>query len=169
MKIICIGQNFLKHIKELNHAVPEEPVFFMKPDSSLLLSGKDFYKPDFSDEIHYEIELVLKINRLGKSIEERFANRYYDEIGLGIDFTARDVQRKLSAKGLPWEKAKAFDSSACLGKFVPKAELGDVGQINFSLQQNKKIVQQGNSNDMLFSFDAVIAHVSGMSLLKSAT
>jgi 2-keto-4-pentenoate hydratase/2-oxohepta-3-ene-1,7-dioic acid hydratase in catechol pathway len=166
MKIICIGQNYLKHIKELNHQVPDEPVFFMKPDSALLLSGKDFYKPDWSEDLHYEIELVLKINRLGKSIEERFANKYYDEIGLGIDFTARDVQRKLSAKGLPWEKAKAFDSSAVLGDFIPKGELEDPGQINFSLQKNKQIVQQGNSSDMLFSFDKIISHVSQFVTLK---
>jgi acylpyruvate hydrolase len=166
MKIICIGQNYLKHIKELNHAVPEEPVFFMKPDSALLLSKKDFYKPGFSNDLHYEIELVLKINKLGKSIEERFANRYYDEIGLGIDFTARDVQRELSKKGLPWEKAKAFDSSAVLGDFIPKEQLGDLNNIDFSLRKNGEIVQHGNSNDMLFKFDTIISHVSQFVTLK---
>lgn len=166
MKIICIGQNYLKHINELNHAVPEEPVFFMKPDSALLLSKKDFYKPGFSNDLHHEIELVLKINKLGKSIEERFANRYYDEIGLGIDFTARDVQRELSKKGLPWEKAKAFDSSAVLGDFIPKEQLGDLNNIDFSLRKNDEIVQHGNSSDMLFKFDTIISHVSQFVTLK---
>ena len=166
MKIICIGHNYLKHIKELNNAIPQEPVFFMKPDSSLLLSNKDFYKPDFSNEVHHEIELVIKINRLGKSIEKRFAHKYYEEISVGIDFTARDIQRQLVQKGLPWEKAKAFDSSAVIGKFIPKEELGDLGQIDFYLMKNQQIVQQGNSNDMLFSFDAIIAHVSQFVTLK---
>lgn len=166
MKIICIGHNYIKHIKELNNAIPVEPVFFMKPDSSLLLSNKDFYIPGFSNEIHHEVELVIKINRLGKSIEARFAHRYYDEIGLGVDFTARDIQRQLVAKGLPWEKAKAFDSAAVLGKFIPKEELGDLGNINFSLKKNEVVVQQGNSNDMLFSFDTIIAHLSQFVTLK---
>jgi acylpyruvate hydrolase len=166
MKIICIGHNYVKHIKELNNAIPEEPVFFMKPDSSLLLSNKDFYLPGFSNEIHHEVELVIKINRLGKSIESRFAHRYYDEIGLGVDFTARDVQRQLVAKGLPWEKAKAFDSAAVLGKFINKEELGDLGNIDFSLKKNQVVVQQGNSNDMLFSFDTIIAHLSQFVTLK---
>jgi len=166
MKIICIGHNYVKHIKELNNAIPQEPVFFMKPDSSLLISNKDFYKPDFSDEVHHEIELVIKINRLGKSIEERFAHKYYEEIGIGIDFTARDIQRQLVQKGLPWEKAKAFDQSAVLGDFIPKEELGDLGQIDFYLKKNQQIVQQGNSNDMLFSFDAIIANVSQFLTLK---
>lgn len=166
MKIICIGHNYIKHIKELNNEIPQEPVFFMKPDSSLLLSNKDFYLPGFSNEIHHEVELIVKISRLGKSIESRFANRYYEEIGLGIDFTARDLQRQLSAKGLPWEKSKGFDSSAVLGKFIPKEELGDLGNIDFSLRKNQKIVQQGNSSDMLFSFDAIIAYVSQFVTLK---
>jgi acylpyruvate hydrolase len=166
MKIICIGHNYVKHIKELNNAIPEEPVFFMKPDSSLLLSNKDFYIPGFSNEIHHEVELVIKINRLGKSIEARFAHRYYDEIGLGVDFTARDIQRQLVVKGLPWEKAKAFDSAAVLGKFIPKEELGDLGNIDFSLKKNQVVVQQGNSNDMLFSFDTIIAHLSQFVTLK---
>lgn len=166
MKIICIGHNYIKHIKELNHEIPQEPVFFMKPDSSLLLSNKDFYIPGFSNEIHHEVELVIKISRLGKSIEARFAHRYYEEIGLGIDFTARDLQRQLVAKGLPWEKAKAFDSAAVLGKFIPKEELGDVGNIDFSLQKNQMVVQQGNSNEMIFSFDAIIAHLSQFVTLK---
>ena len=166
MKIICIGHNYIKHIKELNNTIPKEPVFFMKPDSSLLLSNKDFYIPGFSNEIHHEVELVIKINRLGKNIEERFAHRYYNEIGLGVDFTARDIQRQLVEKGLPWEKAKAFDSAAVLGKFMPKEEIGDTGQIIFSLQKNQVVVQQGNSNDMLFPFDAIIAYVSQFVTLK---
>jgi acylpyruvate hydrolase len=166
MKIICIGHNYIKHIKELNHEIPDEPVFFMKPDSSLLLSNKDFYLPGFSNEIHHEVELVIKINRLGKSIETRFAHRYYEEIGLGIDFTARDLQRQLVAKGLPWEKAKAFDSAAVLGKFIPKEELGDLGNIDFSLRKNQAIVQQGNSSEMIFSFDAIISHLSQFVTLK---
>ena len=145
MKIICIGQNYIKHIKELNHEIPQEPVFFMKPDSSLLLSNKDFFLPGFSDEIHHEVELVIKINRLGKSIESRFAYRYYEEIGLGIDFTARDLQRQLAAKGLPWEKAKAFDSAAVLGNFIPKEELDDLGNIDFSLMKNQELVQRTRS------------------------
>lgn len=166
MKIICIGQNYIKHIKELNHEIPQEPVFFMKPDSSLLLSNKDFYLPGFSNEIHHEVELVVKISRLGKSIETRFAHRYYEEIGLGIDFTARDLQRQLAAKGLPWEKAKGFDSSAVLGKFIPKEELGDPGNIDFSLRKNQMLVQQGNSSEMIFAFDTVIAYVSQFVTLK---
>ncbi len=166
MKIICIGQNYIKHIKELNHEIPQEPVFFMKPDSSLLLSNKDFYLPGFSNEIHHEVELVIKISRLGKSIEPRFASRYYEEIGLGIDFTARDIQRKLAAKGLPWEKAKAFDSAAVLGKFIPKEELGELSNIDFSLQLNQKVVQEGNSGDMIFNFDSIISYVSQFVTLK---
>ncbi len=166
MKIICIGQNYIKHIKELNHEIPEEPVFFMKPDSSLLLSNKDFFLPGFSNEVHHEVELVIKINRLGKSIESRFAHRYYEEIGLGIDFTARDIQRQLSAKGLPWEKAKAFDSAAVLGTFISKQELGDLSNIEFSLRLNQKVVQQGNSGDMIFNFDTIISHVSQFVTLK---
>ena len=166
MKIICIGQNYIKHIRELNHEIPQEPVFFMKPDSSLLLSNKVFYLPGFSNEIHHEVELVIKINRLGKSIEPRFAYRYYEEIGLGIDFTARDLQRQLAAKGLPWEKAKAFDSAAALGKFIRKDELSDLANINFSLQKNQEIVQKGNSGDMLFSFDMIISYVSQFVTLK---
>lgn len=166
MKIICIGQNYIKHIKELNHEIPQEPVFFMKPDSSLLTSNKDFYLPGFSNEIHHEVELVIKINRMGKSIDPRFAHRYYEEIGLGIDFTARDVQRQLAAKGLPWEKAKAFDSAAVLGNFISKEELGDLSNIDFSLQLNLSIVQQGNSGEMIFNFDTIISYVSQFVTLK---
>ncbi len=166
MKIICIGRNYVKHAQELKNDIPEEPVFFMKPDSALLLGNKPFYIPDFSNDLHYEVELILKISRLGKNIEPRFAHRYYNEIGLGIDFTARDIQRKLSEKGLPWEKAKAFDSSAVLGDFVPKEELGDLADIRFSLLKNAEIVQDGHSADMIFPFDSIVAHVSKYVTLK---
>lgn len=166
MKIICIGRNYVKHAQELNHDIPTEPVFFMKPDSALLKDNKPFFLPDFSKEIHHEIELVIKIIRLGKNIEAKFAHRYYDEIGLGIDFTARDLQRQLIEKGLPWEKAKAFDSSAVLGKFIPKDELGDLGHILFSLKRNGEVVQSGDSQLMIFPFDTIIEHVSKYVTLK---
>ena len=166
MKIICIGRNYVKHAQELNHDVPMEPVFFMKPDSALLKDNKPFFLPDFSKEIHHEIELVVKISRLGKNIEAKFAHRYYDEIGLGIDFTARDLQRQLIEKGLPWEKAKAFDSSAVLGKFIPKDELGELGHLLFSLKRNGEVVQSGDSQLMIFPFDTIIEHVSKYVTLK---
>jgi acylpyruvate hydrolase len=166
MKIICIGRNYVKHAQELNHDVPTEPVFFMKPDSALSKDNKPFFLPDFSKEIHHEIELVVKISRLGKNIEAKFAHRYYDEIGLGIDFTARDLQRQLIEKGLPWEKSKAFDSSAVLGKFIAKEELDDLGQILFSLSRNGEVVQSGDSQLMIFSFDTIIEHVSKYVTLK---
>jgi len=166
MKIICIGRNYLKHARELEHDVPTEPVFFMKPDSSLLLDNRHFYIPAFSSEVHYEVELVVKINRLGKTIEAKYAHRYYDEIGLGVDFTARDVQRQLIEKGLPWEKAKAFDSAAVLGGFIPKEKLGDLGQIKFSLQKNSEVVQSGNSADMIFAVDTIIEYISQFVTLK---
>jgi 2-keto-4-pentenoate hydratase/2-oxohepta-3-ene-1,7-dioic acid hydratase in catechol pathway len=166
MKIICIGRNYVKHAQELNHDVPTEPVFFMKPDSALSKDNKPFFLPDFSSEIHHEIELVIKINRLGKNIEAKFAHRYYDEIGVGIDFTARDLQRHLIEKGLPWEKAKAFDSSAVLGKFLTKDELGDLGHILFSLKRNGEVVQSGDSQLMIFPFDTIIEHVSKYVTLK---
>lgn len=166
MKIICIGRNYVKHAQELNHDVPTEPVFFMKPDSALLQDNKPFFLPDFSNEIHHEIELVIKINRLGKNIEAKFAHRYYDEIGLGIDFTARDVQRQLIEKGLPWEKSKAFDSSAVLGKFLSREEIGDMEKILFSFSRNGEVVQSGDSHNMIFSFDTIIEHVSKFVTLK---
>jgi acylpyruvate hydrolase len=166
MKIICIGRNYVKHAQELNHDVPTEPVFFMKPDSALSKDNKPFFLPDFSSEIHHEIELVIKINRLGKNIEAKFAHRYYDEIGLGIDFTARDVQRHLIEKGLPWEKAKAFDSSAVLGKFLSREEIGDMEKILFSLKRNGEVVQSGDSQLMIFPFDTIIEHVSKYVTLK---
>lgn len=166
MKIICIGRNYVKHAQELQHDVPTEPVFFMKPDSALLKDNKPFFLPDFSNEIHHEIELVIRINRLGKHIDAKFAHRYYDEIGLGIDFTARDLQRQLIEKGLPWEKAKAFDSSAILGKFLSREETGDEGRILFSLKRNGETVQSGDSQLMIFSFDTIIEHVSRYVTLK---
>lgn len=167
MKIICIGRNYVAHAKELNNEVPDEPVFFMKPDSSLLRNNDPFYIPDWTNDVHHEIELVLKINRIGKNIEKRFAHRYYDEIGLGVDFTARDVQQKLKEKGLPWEKAKAFDQAAVLGNaFIKKEELNDAANIQFKLNINGNLVQDGNSNLMIFSFDDIISHISKYVTLK---
>ncbi len=166
MKIICIGRNYAKHAKELNNPVPAEPVFFMKPESALIQNGKPFFHPDFSKNIHFETELVLKINRLGKNIDAQFAHRYYDEIGIGIDFTARDIQDTCKQKGLPWEKAKAFDGSAPLGDFIQKSAFKSVDDINFSLNINGVEKQRGNTQDLLFSFDKIIAHVSKYLTLK---
>lgn len=167
MKIICIGRNYVAHAKELNNEVPDEPVFFMKPDSALLRNNDPFYIPEWTQEVHHEIELVLRINRIGKNIEERFAHRYFNEIGLGIDFTARDVQAKLKAKGLPWEKAKAFDQAAVIGgSFSPKTSFSDLNDIKFRLDINGKTVQDGNSGLMIFSFDQIIAYVSKYVTLK---
>ncbi len=167
MKIICIGRNYVAHAHELNNEVPDEPVFFMKPDSSLLRNNDPFYIPNWTNDVHHEIELVIKINRLGKNIEKRFANRYFDEIGLGIDFTARDVQNKLKEKGLPWEKAKAFDQAAVLGgSFIEKSAFTDQQNISFSLKINDIVVQNGNSGLMIFSFDDIISYVSKYVTLK---
>ncbi len=167
MKIICIGRNYSEHAKELGNAVPTEPVFFCKPDSAILPKGNPFYIPEWTSDIHYEIELVMRIERLGKNIEENFAPRYYSEIGLGIDFTARDVQEELKKKGLPWEKAKGFDGSAVISQdFLPVQELGDLNKIEFSLKKNGVVVQNGNSADMIFSFDKIIEHVSKYMTLK---
>ncbi len=167
MKIICIGRNYVAHAHELNNEVPDEPVFFMKPDSSLLRNNDHFYIPNWTNDVHHEIELVIKISRLGKNIEKRFANRYFDEIGLGIDFTARDVQNKLKEKGLPWEKAKAFDQAAVLGSsFIEKSVFPDQQDISFGLKINDKVVQDGNSGLMIFSFEDIISHVSKYVTLK---
>ena len=166
MKIICIGRNYVDHAKELNNPVPEEPVFFMKPDSSILQKDRPFFIPEFSNDVHHEVELVVKINRLGKHIEKQFAHRYYDEIGLGIDFTARDIQKKCKEKGLPWEKAKAFDFSAVLGEFVKIDQLKNRENIHFELFKNDKLVQVGYSRDMLFSMDKIISYVSQYVTLK---
>jgi 2-keto-4-pentenoate hydratase/2-oxohepta-3-ene-1,7-dioic acid hydratase in catechol pathway len=167
MKIICIGRNYSDHAKELKNEIPENPVFFLKPDSALLRNNNPFFIPDFSNEIHYEVELILKIKLLGKSIQPRFAQRYFDEIGIGIDFTARDLQQKCKEKGLPWEIAKAFDNSAAIGKFVQKSTLPDLNNIHFRLDINGKTVQNGLSADMLFNFDKIIAYVSKFMTFKT--
>lgn len=167
MKIIAVGMNYSEHNKELNHTLElKEPTIFMKSDSSILKDGKPFYIPDFSSEIHYETEVVVKISRLGKNIAERFAHRYYEEVTVGIDFTARDLQNKLRAEGLPWEISKAFDHSAVLGTFIPVTDLSDINQTSFHLDINDKMVQQGNTKDMLFSIDQIIAYVSKFFTLK---
>ncbi len=160
MKIICIGRNYIAHANELNNPVPKKPVFFMKPDTALLQDGKDFYLPEFSKDVHFETELVLRICKNGKHIPEAFASDYYDEIGIGIDFTARDMQSECKKKGLPWEIAKAFDHSAPLGGFLPKSSFEDMGNIPFSLKINDTYRQKGNSQHMIFSFDQIIAYVS---------
>jgi 2-keto-4-pentenoate hydratase/2-oxohepta-3-ene-1,7-dioic acid hydratase in catechol pathway len=166
MKIICIGRNYAEHAKELGNAVPAEPVFFCKPDSALLPKGNPFFIPDWTSDVHYEVELVLRIDRLGKHISKDFAPRYYGAIGLGIDFTARDVQEELKKKGLPWEKAKGFDGSAVVSAdFIPVEEF-EKSNIHFSLQKNGETVQSGNSSDMIFDFDAIIAYVSQYMTLK---
>jgi 2-keto-4-pentenoate hydratase/2-oxohepta-3-ene-1,7-dioic acid hydratase in catechol pathway len=166
MKIICIGRNYEEHAKELGNAVPAEPVFFCKPDSAMLPKGNPFFIPDWTSDVHYEVELVLRIDRLGKHISKEFAPRYYGAIGLGIDFTARDVQEELKKKGLPWEKAKGFDGSAVVSPdFIPVEEF-DKSNIHFSLHKNNELVQSGNSSDMIFDFDAIIAYVSQFMTLK---
>jgi acylpyruvate hydrolase len=165
MKIICIGRNYAEHAREMKSEVPVEPVFFMKPDTALF-KEEDFYFPDFTKDLHHEIELVIKISKSGKHIEEQFAHKYYEEIGLGIDFTARDIQAKCKEKGLPWEKAKAFDNSAPIGKFIGKQELGK-GPIKFELKINGETKQTGNSGDLIFSFDKVISFVSKFVTLKT--
>lgn len=166
MKIICIGRNYVNHAKELNNPVPAKPVFFLKPDSSVLLKNRPFYIPAFSNEIHYEVELVIKISKVGKNIAEKFAHRYYNEIGLGIDFTARDLQNECKQKGLPWEIAKTFDNSAVLSEFVPLSDYDNISNIDFSLMKNGTIVQQGNSGNMLFNVDFLISYLSQFYTLK---
>lgn len=166
MKFICIGRNYADHAKELNNAVPTEPVIFFKPETALLINKQPFFYPEFSKDIHYECEIVVRINRLGKNIQKQFAHRYYDEIGLGIDFTARDLQNHLKEKGLPWEKAKGFDGSAVLGKFVPVSSLKNKDNIEFQLLKNGSIVQCGFSKDMIFDIDSIIEHVSQFVTLK---
>lgn len=159
MKIICIGRNYSEHAKELGNEVPEDPVIFMKPDTAVLKKGSDFYIPEFSDDVHYELEVVLKISKGGKYIRKEAASKHYEEIGLGIDFTARDLQSKLKNKGLPWELAKGFDGSAVLSDFVSK-ENYDLQNLNFSLAKNQELVQNGNTKDMIFSFDDIISFAS---------
>jgi 2-keto-4-pentenoate hydratase/2-oxohepta-3-ene-1,7-dioic acid hydratase in catechol pathway len=167
MKIICIGRNYAAHAKELKNEVPTAPVFFMKPDTALLKDNAPFYIPSFSNEIHYEVELVIKISKNGKTILPQFAHKYYDQITVGIDFTARDLQEQCKEKGLPWEKAKAFDHSAVIGRFISLADLPKKNEVSFSLLLNKNEVQQGVSNQMLFSIDQIIAYVSGFITLKT--
>lgn len=166
MKILAIGWNYPQHNLELSAETPSEPVVFLKPDSSLLRQGKPFFIPDFSSEIEYETELVLRINRLGKNIAPRFAHRYYDAIGLGIDFTARDLQRKQKAAGLPWEVCKAFDNSAAVGDFLPVSSFANLNDISFHLERNGTTVQSGNSSQMLFGFDEIVSYVSRFFTLK---
>ena len=154
MKIICIGRNYAEHAKEMKAELPKEPVFFMKPETALL-KEEDFYFPDFTNDLHHELEIVLKINKVGKHIDEQFAHKYYDEISLGIDFTARDIQAQCKAKGLPWEKAKAFDASAPIGKFISKSDFKDLNDLNFELLINNERKQIGNTKDLLFNFEKV--------------
>ena len=166
MKIICIGRNYVDHAKELNNPIPKEPLFFLKPNSAILPKRNPFFIPNFSKNIHYEVELIIKVCKLGKNINETFANTYHNEIGLGIDFTARDLQNQCKEKGHPWEIAKAFDQSAVVSnKFINKKNL-NVNDINFSLKKNGELVQKGNSSAMLFNFDQIIAHVSQYMTLK---
>ncbi len=164
MKIFCVGRNYSEHAKELGNNVPGNPVIFLKPDTAILKNNLPFFMPDFSQNIQHEVELVIRINKLGKKIEERFAKNYYNEIGLGIDFTARDLQNDLKSKGLPWELAKAFDNSAPLGDFVSLNKLSN--PINFSLKKNGKTVQQGNASEMIFGFDKIISFISQYFTLK---
>ncbi|WP_117885112.1 fumarylacetoacetate hydrolase family protein [Aureibaculum luteum] len=165
MKIICIGRNYAKHIEELANERPENPVVFLKPDSAILPKKMPFFIPAFSSDIHYEVEVLVKINKVGKHIESKFAHKYYDEIGLGIDFTARDVQAQCKEKGLPWEKAKAFDGSAVIGEFYPKENF-DLENLKFQLSKNEVVVQNGNTNAMLWKIDDLIAYVSQFFTLK---
>ena len=162
MKIICIGRNYIDHAKELNNPVPKEPLIFLKPDSAQLLPGKPFFYPNFSKDIHYEGELVLKVGRNGRHIEPKFAHKYYSEITVGIDFTARDLQKKFKEKGWPWELAKGFDGSAAIGRFIPLPK----APIVYSLRKNGAQVQLGNTDDMIFQFDQIIAYVSKFFTLK---
>jgi 2-keto-4-pentenoate hydratase/2-oxohepta-3-ene-1,7-dioic acid hydratase in catechol pathway len=167
MKIICIGRNYVDHILELNNQIPTSPVFFLKPDSALLIRNRPFYYPPFSQEIHYEVELILKINKVGKCIPKEFANSYFDEIGIGLDMTARDLQDKAKAKGLPWTLAKGFDFSAPVGKFVPKSRFPDLRNIDFHLNLNGVTVQKGNSGLMIHAFDDIISYISQFMTLRT--
>lgn len=167
MKIICIGKNYLEHIREMEGKIPEEPIFFLKPDTALLRNNDPFYIPEWTGNLHHEVELVLRICRLGKNIEIKFAHRYYDAISLGIDFTARDVQSELMRKGLPWEKAKAFDYSAAISsKFFPLNSFPELQKIRFRLDVNNQTVQQATSELMIFGFDEIISHISKFMTLK---
>jgi 2-keto-4-pentenoate hydratase/2-oxohepta-3-ene-1,7-dioic acid hydratase in catechol pathway len=167
MKIICIGLNYRKHAAEMGSAIPDEPVVFLKPDSSILKNNKPFFLPDFSENIQYEAEVVIKISKLGKGITAKYASRYYDEVTLGIDITARDLQSRLKASGKPWEISKGFDGSAPLGSFIPVSGISDMGNLDFNLAINDKEVQKGNTSDMIFSFSQIIEYVSKFFTLKT--
>lgn len=165
MKIICIGQNYREHIKELGHEMPSKPVFFFKPDTALLLRNRPFYLPDFSNEIHYETELIVRISKVGKNIPEKYVEDFYDSVSLGFDFTARDLQREASAKGLPWELSKGFDYSAAIGKWINKNELPGFNSLKFNLKLNGKFVQKGDASDMIFGIDKIISYISSFMTL----
>jgi len=167
MKIICIGRNYVAHARELNNEVPTSPVFFMKPDSALVINNRPFFYPEFSKDVHHELEVVIRINRLGRSIEEQFADRYYSEVALGVDFTARDLQAEQKKKGLPWEIAKGFDYSAPISEFFPVEKFGDIHNLSFRLDLNGKTVQDGNTSLMIFSFEKIISYVSRFMTLKT--
>jgi 2-keto-4-pentenoate hydratase/2-oxohepta-3-ene-1,7-dioic acid hydratase in catechol pathway len=167
MKIICIGRNYASHIEELKNERPQEPVIFLKPDTAVLQKQFPFVIPDFSNDVHHEVEILVKINRVGKYIDQKFAHKYYDEIGLGIDFTARDLQSKLKEKGLPWEKAKAFDGSAVIGDFISKSEFNSLDNINFEMTCNGTVVQKGNTAAMLWKVDELVAYASQYFTLKT--
>lgn len=160
MKIVAVGRNYIDHAKELNNPVPEKPVIFLKPDTAVLKDNKDFYFPEFSKDVHYEVEVVLRICNEGKHVSKKFAHKYYDAIGLGIDFTARDIQADHKAKGLPWELAKAFDHSAVISPLIPKEEFADSQSLSFSLQKNGETVQEGHTKDMMFDYDSLISFIS---------
>ena len=166
MKIICVGRNYLSHIRELNNKKNNSQVIFLKPETSIIQKNQPFFIPDFSNEIHHEVELIVKINKLGKSISTKFSHKYYSQIGLGIDFTARDLQAKLKAKGLPWEKAKSFDGSAVVGNWVDKNQFESMDTLNFHLEKNGDKVQVGNTANMLWKIDEIIAYVSQYFTLK---
>jgi 2-keto-4-pentenoate hydratase/2-oxohepta-3-ene-1,7-dioic acid hydratase in catechol pathway len=166
MKIICVGRNYVDHIKELNNKKPKEPVLFLKPQTAIINKGQAFFIPSFSKEVHYELEVIIKINRLGKFIQKKFGHKYYDEIGLGIDFTARDMQLELKEKGLPWEKAKAFDGSCLIGKWKNKNDFNNIDDINFKLIKNNEIVQNSNTSLMLWKIDELIEYISKFFTLK---
>ncbi|MGJ1203623.1 fumarylacetoacetate hydrolase family protein [Sphingobacterium lactis] len=166
MKIIAVGRNYVDHAKELNNPVPEKPVIFMKPDTAVLKDNKDFYFPEFSKDVHYEVEVVIRICNEGKHVSKKFAHKYYDAVGLGIDFTARDVQADHKAKGLPWELAKSFDHSAVISELIPKSEFTDLNALTFSLNKNQETVQQGNTKDMIFGYDDLIVFISQFITLR---
>lgn len=166
MKIICIGRNYLPHIQELGHKVPTEPTFFLKPESAMVIRNRPFFLPDFSQQVEYEVELIYRINKVGKYIQEKYAHTYYDAIGLGIDFTARDLQKNCIENGNPWEIAKAFDGSAVMSQFIDKEEFEDLNNLDFHLDLNGETVQSGNSNEMIFTIDKIISYVSQFMTLK---